>query len=869
MMERINHDVINIEDVSEVQDVHGVDDGGHGLKPESNQNFRTNISCDDNKNLVNNSTEQLIKSSNDQLTTSKEPLNKENNKIYASCQLILLLLSYLKKSINKTKLFWIVAIYTLVGANLFMWLEIPYDLEIREEARDYHLMARDSLLFKVHQIHQTREILEKNQQWKQAIIEFEQAIDCGLPQIETQWTFWMSILYCATIYTTVGYGNIACITISGRIVTIIYAICGIPMMIVVLDQLGTFLLKLMKQINNFIDDLIFFLGVKFNFIHLNNQESFLRYIFICKILSNLKLISNTITLTISEQSLKNNNSSSSISSSSSVSSATLSLKGKLNIYQGKQSLNYAVSKGSLLNNLEPYQIETIIDPRCNLITKKLLSSKTTNKANTETLNKTNNKTQIKLKLNEAKELFLKSSSIAAVQSNNLKNDSIDIEKQNNLNNSKETILEEEEEQSIKSPPQSSSGKSTIKHNPPLFIALIVTTGWIFLAAAIFCLWEEWSYFTSIYFFFISMSTIGFGDITPQHPQYMIMSFFVVIVGLSLVSVCINVVQEKVAQLYMEILNKMLQQYMKACASGDVEALKGAMAGFNSRCKYIMPFISKNQGIRLMSQFKEEARAMGVDLPEIMTELNEETGKPTFCKIFDEKCDERVNQFLEKANHQSKIKKNIHTQTKQLPLQKTHKFFISRAEEMSEKEENDQDKEVETQTETLLNKTLFNNFGIQCSPLMQDNETQYKLPNEILNKLFIDCCTNTFTIPLRNQGIQPEVSCIMRILDDDGSSDEIFNYPIEESAEFSSSGLSALNQNYLSGSSRDDELNERKLSISSKRSQQMKRMEEIEVEDYNNLERKGKSLPKVTIHMASTGRGTTIDNEDDEGDTNLI
>jgi len=36
--------------------------------------------------------------------------------------------------------------------------------------------------------------------------------------------------------------------------------------------------------------------------------------------------------------------------------------------------------------------------------------------------------------------------------------------------------------------------------------------------------------------------------------------------------------------------------MKACASGDVEALRGAMAGFNSRCKYLMPFISKNQVI---------------------------------------------------------------------------------------------------------------------------------------------------------------------------------------------------------------------------------------------------------------------------------
>jgi hypothetical protein len=88
--------------------------------------------------------------------------------------------------------------------------------------------------------------------------------------------------------------------------------------------------------------------------------------------------------------------------------------------------------------------------------------------------------------------------------------------------------------------------------------------------------------------------------------------------------------------------------MKAQASGDIDALKGAMKGFNERCKYLMPFISKNQGIRLMNQFKEEARAMGVELPEVMTELGE-TGKPAFCKIFDEKSDERVNEFLERVS----------------------------------------------------------------------------------------------------------------------------------------------------------------------------------------------------------------------------
>lgn len=50
----------------------------------------------------------------------------------------------------------------------------------------------------------------------------------------------------------------------------------------------------------------------------------------------------------------------------------------------------------------------------------------------------------------------------------------------------------------------------------------------------------------------------------------------------------------------------------------------------------------------MNKFKEDVRAMGVDLPEVLTELNEENGRPTFCKIFDEKSEERVNQFLQKV-----------------------------------------------------------------------------------------------------------------------------------------------------------------------------------------------------------------------------
>lgn len=61
-----------------------------------------------------------------------------------------------------------------------------------------------------------------------------------------------------------------------------------------------------------------------------------------------------------------------------------------------------------------------------------------------------------------------------------------------------------------------------KRDAPVLMALLVTFGWMAFAAAVFCLWEEeWTYFTSLYFFFISMSTIGFGDVSENKNIFVI------------------------------------------------------------------------------------------------------------------------------------------------------------------------------------------------------------------------------------------------------------------------------------------------------------------------------------------------------------
>ncbi|GAB0096419.1 uncharacterized protein DMENIID0001_119250 [Sergentomyia squamirostris] len=83
-------------------------------------------------------------------------------------------------------------------------------------------------------------------------------------------------------------------------------------------------------------------------------------------------------------------------------------------------------------------------------------------------------------------------------------------------------------------------------NLPISLAFFILITYILIGASIYSMWEEWSFFESFYFVFISMSTIGFGDFVPNHPMYMMASIVYLMFGLSLTSMCINVVQVKLS-----------------------------------------------------------------------------------------------------------------------------------------------------------------------------------------------------------------------------------------------------------------------------------------------------------------------------------
>ena len=82
-----------------------------------------------------------------------------------------------------------------------------------------------------------------------------------------------------------------------------------------------------------------------------------------------------------------------------------------------------------------------------------------------------------------------------------------------------------------------------KFKLPPIIAILIACLYIFIGVIIYTTFEDWSFLDAFYFTFISLSTIGFGDIVPHHPKFFIASSVYMLFGLSLVAMVINVVME--------------------------------------------------------------------------------------------------------------------------------------------------------------------------------------------------------------------------------------------------------------------------------------------------------------------------------------
>nr|XP_009666914.1 PREDICTED: potassium channel subfamily K member 18 [Struthio camelus australis] len=64
------------------------------------------------------------------------------------------------------------------------------------------------------------------------------------------WTFFGSLFFCCTVFTTVGYGNTYPMTRTGKYLCMLYALFGIPLMFLVLTDMGDILATVLSKCYN-------------------------------------------------------------------------------------------------------------------------------------------------------------------------------------------------------------------------------------------------------------------------------------------------------------------------------------------------------------------------------------------------------------------------------------------------------------------------------------------------------------------------------------------------------------------------------------------------------------------------------------------
>ncbi len=94
-------------------------------------------------------------------------------------------------------------------------------------------------------------------------------------------------------------------------------------------------------------------------------------------------------------------------------------------------------------------------------------------------------------------------------------------------------------------------------------------------------------------------------------QHMVLNFFMVIVGLSLVSMSLNVVQSKLAQMYMRWLQKLLEEYIQLLRNGgaiktESEEMISAWKG-SPYAKFVLPLLRYTVLLRM---YNHTARRWG-------------------------------------------------------------------------------------------------------------------------------------------------------------------------------------------------------------------------------------------------------------------
>ncbi|XP_018795872.1 PREDICTED: TWiK family of potassium channels protein 18-like isoform X2 [Bactrocera latifrons] len=336
----------------------------------------------------------------------------------------------------------LVIIYTIGGAFIFQAIELfEYERFNKHKTVKPNITAK--CLQKIWDITVQNISFFDNIYYKERVneilLEFQREVaheNLIDPDIDKQWSFSGAFLYSLTVITTIGYGNISPKSDWGKLVTILYAIIGMPLFLLYLSNIGDVLAKSFKWIYSKVCLCRICPGVARRRIIRERRK--LRQLAMSKALQDM-------------ESRRHTSSSSDSRSSNSSSSSYYS-----------EETETSTQSMSALENFEE------------------------------------------------------------------ENDS-DIEREIRMNTDEITV--------------------------PLMVCVVIMISYILAGAILFSRWEEWGYLDGSYFCFISLSSIGFGDLVPGErvitadKDKVEVSFILcavyLLLGMALIAMCFSLMQEQV------------------------------------------------------------------------------------------------------------------------------------------------------------------------------------------------------------------------------------------------------------------------------------------------------------------------------------
>uniref|UniRef100_T1IJW1 Potassium channel domain-containing protein n=1 Tax=Strigamia maritima TaxID=126957 RepID=T1IJW1_STRMM len=149
----------------------------------------------------------------------------------------------------------LVIAYVVVGALTFKALEADHEMSGRRLIHNKRQSCVEDLwqyterLNVLYRRNWTLEVSERLREFEQEILEAVKNDGYDGKDMESsdkQWSFSGALLYSVTVITTIGYGNISPKTEKGKVVTMLYAVIGIPLMLLCLTNIGDFFAKAFK-----------------------------------------------------------------------------------------------------------------------------------------------------------------------------------------------------------------------------------------------------------------------------------------------------------------------------------------------------------------------------------------------------------------------------------------------------------------------------------------------------------------------------------------------------------------------------------------------------------------------------------------------